>query len=37
MERKIVFAFDGRRQPDPYQGRDDITKLFQKVKNMDLK
>ena len=28
MERKIVFAFDGRRQPDPYQGRDDITKLI---------
>ncbi|MEJ8734080.1 MULTISPECIES: 2-hydroxyacid dehydrogenase [Mediterraneibacter] len=28
MGKKIVFAFDGRRQPDPYHGRDDITSLI---------
>ena len=28
MGKKIVFAFDGRRQPDPYHGRDDITQLI---------
>lgn len=28
MGKKIVFAFDGRRQPDPYHGRDDIAKLI---------
>ena len=27
-EKKIVFAFDGRRQPDPYHGREDITSLI---------
>lgn len=28
MGKKIVFAFDGRRQPDPYHGRKDITSLI---------
>ena len=28
MGKKIVFAFDGRRQPDPYHGRDDIAGLI---------
>ena len=28
MGKKIVFAFDGRRQPDPYHGREDITSLI---------
>lgn len=28
MGKKIVFAFDGRRQPDPYHGRDDISLLM---------
>lgn len=28
MDKKIVFAFDGRRQPDPYKTREDIQKLI---------
>ena len=27
--KKIVFAFDGRRLPDPYQGREDISNLIE--------
>lgn len=27
--KKIVFAFDGRRHPDPYQGREDISNLIE--------
>lgn len=27
--KKIVFAFDGRRLPDPYHGRDDISDLIE--------
>ena len=30
MTKKIVFAFDGRRLPDPYQGREDISNLIEK-------
>jgi D-3-phosphoglycerate dehydrogenase len=29
MSKKICFAFDGRRKPDPYHGRDDIDSLIQ--------